>query len=338
MTRHLATIQTIMALDPIPDADAIEVAQVLGWHVVVKKGEHQVGDRVVYVETDSLLPKDNPEFDFLVSSNWRVKTRKMRGQVSQGICFPLSVLLSKYASEDDIEVGEDVTDALGIIKYEPPIPACLSGSMKGRFPSFVPQTDEERVQRLEDLLRQYEGTECVATEKLDGTSCTMYLKDGEFGVAGRTIEYLETEGNTYWQMARKYNVEKILRSLPSPCAVQGEIIGDGIQGNKYKLSKNERRFYIFNIFDINTYNYWHHDAVQVLCESRGLLSVDEVWRGTITSDIDALVEMSQGQSLLNPQIRREGIVFRPIEEIDDRLFGRVSFKAINPDFLLKYDE
>jgi RNA ligase (TIGR02306 family) len=336
--RNLATIQTIKALDPIPDADAIEVATVLGWHVVVKNGEFKVGDKVVYCEIDSVLPKDNPNFAFLWSSNWRVRTRRMRGQVSQGICFPLSILPHSLGYEYSAPDGEDVTDLLGIIKYEAPIPACLAGEMKGGFPSFVPKTDETRIQTLGGLLEKYSGLDCVATEKLDGTSCTMYLKDGELGVAGRNIEYLESESNTYWQMARKYNIEQVLRGIGANAALQGEIIGDGIQGNKYKLPKNERQFYVFNIYGIDKRQYLCQHSVDDMCDANDILHVPVVWRGNLVSDTDALVEMSKGASVLSPSTKREGIVIRPVHEIDDVSVGRVSFKAINPDFLLKYDE
>lgn len=161
--RKLASIQKIKALEPIPCADAIEKATVLGWQLVVKKGEFQVNDLAVYCEIDSILP-DWPAFEFLKPRGMRIRTVRLRGQISQGICFPLSVLPA------GVEVVEDAdcTDVLGIVKYEPPIPACLSGVMKGSFPSFIPKTDETRVQVLQPVLDAYAGERCVVTEKLDG--------------------------------------------------------------------------------------------------------------------------------------------------------------------------
>lgn len=146
--RKLASIQKIKDVQPIQGADTIEVASVLGWKVVVKKGEFQVGNLMVYCEIDSILP-EKPEFEFLRNKNFRIRTIRLRGQVSQGICFPLSVLPTNF----EIEEGKECTEVLEIIKYEPPIPASLSGIVKGTFPSFIPKTDETRVQVLQELLQ-----------------------------------------------------------------------------------------------------------------------------------------------------------------------------------------
>jgi len=171
--RKLASIQRIKAIEPIPNADAIVKATVLGWQVVVKKDEFTVGDFCVYAEIDSVFP-EKPEFEFLRNKHFRIRTVKMRGQISQGICFPLSIL------PQDIPIGEgyDVTEALGIVKYEPPIPSDLVGVVKGMFPSFIPKTDETRVQVLQELLDEHQGKACYVTEKVDGTSATFYIRDG----------------------------------------------------------------------------------------------------------------------------------------------------------------
>ncbi|MBP6640991.1 MAG: RNA ligase (ATP), partial [Bacteroidia bacterium] len=228
--RTLASIQRIKDLAPIPGADAIEKATVLGWQLVVKKGEFQIGDLAVYCEIDSLLP-DRPEFEFLKARGMRIRTIRLRGEISQGICFPLSVL----PAGTEIAEGADVTDILEITKYEPPIPASLAGVMKGGFPSFIPKTDETRVQVLQELLDKFTGTLCYVTEKLDGSSVTYYLKDDEFGVCSRNLELLESDENSLWKVARMLKVEEKLRALGGNHALQGEIVGEGIQGNLYKL-------------------------------------------------------------------------------------------------------
>jgi len=138
--RKLASIQRIKNLEPIAGADAIEKATVLGWQLVVKKGEFAIGDLCVYCEIDSRLP-DRPEFEFLKARGMRIRTVRLRGQISQGICFPLSIL-PVYT---DVQEDTDVTELLDITKYEPPIPAQLAGVAKGLFPSFIPKTDETRV-------------------------------------------------------------------------------------------------------------------------------------------------------------------------------------------------
>ena len=167
--RKLASIQTVNAVEPIPNADAIERLRILGWWVVVKKGEFQPGDKVVYCEIDSLLP-ERPEFEFLRASSFkpaqtdasgapvlpagfRIKTVKLRGQVSQGICFPLSILPADAPRDE----GADVTDHLGILKWEPPVPVGMGGRVKGGFPGFLPKTDETRVQVLEPVLQRHRG-------------------------------------------------------------------------------------------------------------------------------------------------------------------------------------
>ncbi|MDB5308575.1 MAG: ligase, partial [Gemmataceae bacterium] len=146
--RKLASIQVVNAVEPIPNADAIERVRVLGWWVVGKKGDFEKGDQVVYCEIDSLLP-ERPEFEFLRTSSFkpaqtdaagatiqptgfRIKTVKLRGQVSQGICFPLSVLPPGAPTGE----GEDVTDWLGVRKWEPPVPVGMGGKVKGGFPGL----------------------------------------------------------------------------------------------------------------------------------------------------------------------------------------------------------
>jgi RNA ligase (TIGR02306 family) len=170
--RKLASIQLIRSLEVIEGADAIEKASVLGWQLVVKKGEFQVGDLCVYCEIDSVMP-ERPEFEFLKPRGMRIKTIRLREQVSQGICFPLSILPDGIALEENT----DCTDILRITKYEPPIPACLSGVVKGKFPSFIPKTDETRVQVLQQLLSKYRGEKCYISEKLDGSSATFYINN-----------------------------------------------------------------------------------------------------------------------------------------------------------------
>lgn len=330
--RKLVSIQKVSEIHPIPGADAIEVAQVLGWKVVIKKGEFKVGDKVVYAEVDSVFP-DKPEFEFLRPVKFRIKTIKLRGQVSQGICFPLTILppglpLNQY------QVDDEVTDLLGVEKYEPPIPKEMQGVMKGEFPGFLRKTDETRVQVLQEELTRAKGDKYVITEKLDGTSTTFYLRGEDFGVCSRNIELLETEGNTFWDMAKKYDVEAKLRKLGRNLALQGETIGVGIQSNKYKL--DDKQFFLFNIYDIDAAGYVNHLELEELAKELELKLVPVVDKEFILIDnIDKLVEMAKGFSLLNKKTKREGYVLKKKEH---KTGEAVSFKAINPDFLLKYGD
>jgi RNA ligase (TIGR02306 family) len=351
--RKLASIQTVTSIEPIPNADAIERFRVLGWWIVGKKGEVRVGDRIVYCEIDSLLP-ERTEFEFLRSNcfkpalldgdtvlqraGFRIKTIKLRGQVSQGICFPLAIL----PQDRSYEVGDDVTDLLGIIKYEPPAPAGMSGMVKGPFPGFLPKTDETRVQVLEHVLQQYRGQTFFITEKLDGTSFTAFLRDDQFGLCSRNLWLDETDSsNLFVRLAQTLNLPEKLRRIRDNFgfqpAIQGEVIGPGIQKNKYGLGHVDLR--VFSLIDIDQYSLVDREIMLSAMEQAGLTSVPQLGEIVLGHTIDELVEMAIGRSQLNANAHREGLVFRPAQEVHEAtLGGRLSFKVINPQFLLKYDE
>ncbi|MFN0050343.1 MAG: RNA ligase (ATP) [Cytophagales bacterium] len=337
--RKLASIQKILALDPIEGADAIERATVLGWQLVVKKGEFNVGDLAVYCEIDSLMP-DVPIFEFLKVRQFRIRTIRLRGQVSQGICFPLSILPANF----DIFEDADCTEILGITKYEPPIPACLSGIIKGKFPSFIPKTDETRVQVLQKLLDKYKGDHCYITEKIDGSSVTYFINNGEFGVCSRNIEFLEDDSNSFWKVAKQMDVENKLRSLNRNIAIQGELFGENIQSNKLKIRGQIARFY--NAFDIDKFEYLSFDRLIEVFKKLDLPMVPILdVNYALENDIEAIIAKSTIKSQILPEVWAEGIVIRPLTEKIDLFLsnnnfnnGRVSFKAINPEFLIKYGE
>ena len=337
--RKLASIQKIIALDTIEGADAIEKATVLGWQLVVKKGEFKLGDLVIYCEVDSLMP-DKPEFEFLKPRGMRIRTIRLRGQISQGICFPLSMLPAGFKIIEDA----DCTDVFGIIKYEPPMPACLAGIAKGKFPSFIPKTDETRVQVLQKLLDKYKGEKCYITEKIDGSSATFYFNNSVFGVCSRNLELLEDAENSLWKIARELEIESKLSSVGYNIALQGELVGEGIQSNKLKLSGQTIR--IFNAFDIDKFEYLQYDSFIALTNKLELLTVPVITTNyELENDIGKIIKMATVKSVICPDVWAEGIVIRPLNErIDFTLQegnlvnGRISFKVINPEFLLKYGE
>ena len=249
MERKLATIRRIKEILPIEGADKIELAAVDGWRVVVAKDvQHKIGDLVIYCEIDSFLPI-REEFEFLRKSSYkkmgdqegfRLRTTKMKGQISQGLILPISVL---NPPDTNIYVqpfeGLDVTEMLDIVKYEPPILANLAGKVKGLFPSFLVKTDEERVQNIAveySALRFQSKHQFYVTEKLDGSSATFYINNGEFGVCSRNLELLETENNSFWKVARELKLEENLRALGKSICLQGELIGDGIVTGKDRKS------------------------------------------------------------------------------------------------------
>jgi len=333
--RKLASVQRVVAVEPIPGADAIERITVLGWHLVARKGEFLPGDPCVYVEIDSFLP-EKPEFEFLRPRGFRIRTIRLRGQVSQGIAFPLSVLGPPSLLPASIlthEEGTDVTVLLGIEKYEPPIPASIAGEIKGVFPGFLFKTDEPRCQSIPGVLDRHAGVRGYATEKLNGTSVTYYLKDGEFGVCSRNYELREDERNTLWLVARKGNIEGKLRRIPGNSALQAEVIGPGIQGNPYRLKHHEYR--AFNLFDIDR---GHYEDYRSFVETAQMLEIPTVpilpGEILLPACADDLVALAEGKSVLNPDAEREGIVWRPFEETRDPEIGRLSIKAISNRFLL----
>ncbi len=329
--RKLASIQRIKSLESIPDADAILKATVLGWELVVKKEEFQVGDLCVYCEIDSIMPKI-PTFEFLSARNFRIKTVRLRGQISQGICLPLHFLPADTIIEEDA----DVTEILGIEKYEPPIPANLSGEIEGFFPGFIPKTDETRIQVLQNLLDQYQNQLFYVAEKLDGSSVTYFVKNGIFGVCSRNYQIRETEKNTYWEVAKKEKIEEKLLALGGNWALQGELIGEGVQKNKYKI-KGQSVFF-FNIFDIDKYKYLDFEEFTQSIQKLALKSVPILDKDFILiNNIPDLVKKSIGKSVLEKNTQREGLVLRPLQEIYETAHGRVSFKVINPEFLLKFE-
>ena len=341
MERKLATIRKITDIRPIEGADKIEIATVGGWNVVVAKDvEHKVGNSVVYCEIDSFLPIKE-EFEFLRKSSYkkmgdqegfRLKTIRLRGQLSQGLILPISVVpITQFATGHDLPEGLDVTEMLGIVKYEPPIPAELSGKVKGQFPSFLRKTDEERVQNLVKEYEEYKLTskhQFYMTEKLDGSSATFYMNDGEFGVCSRNLELLETEGNTFWKVARDLKLEEKLRELGKNLCIQGELIGEGIQGNPYKIKGHTVRF--FNVFDIDSKTYY--GLPLFLATMQHGLKLDTVpFLTNLTMElpqtIDECLAFAEGKSQLNSNTEREGVVIRSLD-------NTISFKAISNKFLL----
>lgn len=356
--RKLASIQEILEINPIENADAIEVATVLGWKLVVKKNEFKVGDKVVYCEIDSLLP-ERPEFEFLRKNCYKapiegvhrggflVKTIKLRKQVSQGICFPLSILPPGTPTN----VDEDVSDALGIIKYEPPVSANLRGKVKGNFPSFIQKTDETRIQVLKKYFRIYDGKTFHMTEKLDGSSITIFAvkKDDEIEttVCSRNLALKQEDESSFTETVNKLGIlPKLVKAVEEfgydGLALQGELIGPGIQKNKYVLKETDIR--LFNMMDVDPSRPPKHLSFEDMKKISSFIGIEMVpYLGEFVvsegdTTVDKLVEQSRGKSVLNKNTHREGIVYRMADEEYDYGTGRISFKVINPDFLLKFTD
>lgn len=334
--RNLASVVRVLAVGAIPGADNIEVATVKGWKVVIKRGEFAVGDLAIYYEIDSFLPVTE-RFEFLRArcfrkmaggrEGFRLKTVKLRGQVSQGLLMPIPV---GHITDGAIEEGVDLTEELGIIKYELPIPAQLSGEAKGLFPNFVPKTDEERVQNYNSMGGvNLHGQNVYITEKLDGSSFTAYIRSGEFGICSRNLELKPSEGNAFWQAAVAMDLEVKFRAMGVDIALQGELIGPGVQGNRYGLKS--RAVYFFTGYYIGEGRRMGvSELVRVLSELRLSMVPIMEWGYVLPSEnlVEVMLGYAEGKSMLNPITEREGVVIRGLVE-------NFSFKAISNRYLLK---
>jgi RNA ligase (TIGR02306 family) len=334
--RKMATVQCIDDITPIEGADAIETAHIGGWTVVIRKGEFSKNEMIVFCEIDSWIPHKLAPFltkgkeprEYLGVPGERLRTVRLRKQLSQGLILPLSVLpVALY------HAGKDVSERLGIVKYEPPMPAELAGIARGNFPSFIPKTDQERVQNLSKSLVDWVAQDLrwEVTEKLDGSSMTVYYNNGEFGVCSRNLDLVESADNAFWKAANALNLREKLEYYKLNFAIQGELIGEGIQGNKYNLKGT--KFMVYDIWAIDEQKYL--TSIERRAISQGL-ALDHVpvfiyFMWLLTPSIDDILKAAEGESKLAP-IENEGLVFKCITNPD------LSFKAISNKFLEKNKE
>lgn len=338
--RKMATLREIDAILPIEGADAIEVAVVGGWNVVVKKNEFRPGMRAVYCEIDSWIPHKLAPFlskgkeprTFEGIEGERLKTIRLRGQLSQGLLLNLDHALP---GTNSYQIGDDVSEALGIIKWEKPMNAQLAGVCKGNFPSLIPKTDQERAQNLvkEIVSANEAGTKFEITEKLEGSSMTVYRIKGEFGVCSRNLDLKEDPNNAFWATAIAEDINAQMMSIDPywDWAIQGELIGPGIQGNIYKLNKPE--FRVFDIYDIQMGDYMKPEARRRLVDTMGLKHVPVlVANGSLydtlgITDIPQLLKFAEGKSVMGDvNTEREGLVFKEVN-------GGMTFKVISNSYL-----
>ena len=347
--RKLASIQRILDIKPIPDADAIEVATVQGWQVVVKKNDFRVGDLCVFFEIDSVLPM-RPEYEFLTKScyrhadwlpageGYRLRTIKLRKQLSQGLVLSFGIIPSTaYA---DLKEGDDVTELLGVVKWDPPLAACLAGQAKGYFPPFLQKSDQERVQNLRGAIEEVRSQdhEFEVTIKMHGSSCTTYIKDGEVGICSRNLELKINDANadnSFIRAARQTGLFDALRAYDKNMSVVAELMGPGIHQNRENLK--DVQLFVFDIFNIDRQEYLSPvDRLHVFNQLRQKGFVGEhvpilhervkLPDGEI---VPALLQMAEGPSLNH--LVREGVVWKSHHT-------QFSFKAISNSFLMKEKE
>jgi RNA ligase (TIGR02306 family) len=337
--RELVTVRRISGLSPIPGADAIELAHVDGWDVVVKKAQFRVGDLAAYYEIDSFLPIQ-PVYEFLRKNSYRkltdgtegfrLKTIRLRGQLSQGLLMPLGEVVPQDALP--LAEGIDITSDIGVIKWEPSVPVHISGEMKGNFPTdLFPKTDEIRIQncsRIWEYMRRSKGW--YGREKLDGTSISMYWDGETFGVCSRNWALKEDDAHPAWSIAKEYDIPAYLASQTSRYALQGELIGPGIQKNRYKRNKPEWR--LFSVYDIFRRCYVDETEFMAIADGLGVPTCPLIYKMDYLPDSPKdVLKMSETESAIYPGVEVEGIVWRSYRDRE----RDYSFKAINNNFLLK---
>lgn len=336
--RKLASIQVIEEIKQIEGADRIQAYRVQGWEVVDAVGKYQVGDKVVFCEVDSwvptelapLLSKGKEPREYNGVKGERLRTVKLRGQLSQGLLLPLSVL--DHVESELIE-GLDVSYPLNIQKWEPVLPACLTGVARSTFPADVPKTDQLRIQNLKDFYQLLSQHTWEVTEKLHGSSSTFYLDvDSDFHVCSRNLDLKFDEQNAYWKVALMYDVEQKMKAHKlEGYAIQGELIGEGLNGNQYKTTLD---FYVFDVYDVNKAQYLNAEQRVKLCYDLGLKHVPclhEQYVAKMGDTKDTLLAYAEGKSMLNGS-EREGLVFKSIQNPD------VSFKVVSNRWLIKTGE
>lgn len=365
--RSLVHIERIHTIVPIEGADKIEIVKLLDWQMVAKRGEFKVGDLGVFHEVDCIVPA-KPEYEFLASRNYKIKTAKFLKNLSQGLVLPLSILPPGNYKE-----GQDVTELVGAIhmdkesrvnfelekkkknkllkflfKYKifRSILMPFFQKEKGKWPEFIAHTDEENVQAVFSRVKRDFGSETFyVTEKIDYQSATFFTRTVEknyfgfkakkkiFGVCSRTIWKKTPDGSLWWKIAEKFNIEKILRKYDFDLTIQGEQGDLSVQKNKYKITESD--FWVFNIIRNSDNYHYSLEEMEAFCKENGLKFVPVLDRNyKLPETVLELLDYSKGKSVLNKDTEREGVVIRLIRD------GKklVSFKVRNPDFLMKWDE
>lgn len=340
--RKLASICKITNLIPIEGCDKIQLAQIKGWKCIIKIDEFKEGDLGIYFEIDSVVDKDDPTFQFL-NGKYRIKTMKMRGVLSQGLLLPLSCLVSRGHDISNLQEGDNVTDLMGVTKYieleeidqyvgKPGIKRCT-------FPSFCPKTDEIRLQSEPSLLNKIVGRNIVITRKEDGSSGTFSFKDGKFSIHSRNTTLEEPDPGTtqYFFVKDKFDIERKMTDLGLNIAIQGEVVGPKINGNRMKLTEYDYR--VFNIYDIDNQSYMLWQDVMNICKTLELNTVPVIYEGiadVLDLTVDGFLELAKKQMYVTDKdpkkcVLAEGIVIKTIDN-----GSRISFKVVSNEYLLKH--
>lgn len=346
--RQLASIQRIWNIEPIEGADRIELAHVLGWQCVVNKGQFKSGDIGVYFEIDSFLPM-KPQFEFLRSSSYkktdvmgegfRLCTMAFRGQISQGLLLPVSMFPEIKMS---MNVGDDVTEVLGVRKWEIEEMATTGGTVIGTLPHDIPHTDEQRVQACPDLISEFAGRQYYISTKMDGSSHSIGIDEDGIHITGHNFEYKDDGKSGFYEFVKTSKIDQRVidyaknHSLTT-FTVQGEFCAPGIQKNRLRLKKPE--WYVFTI-RVNGQRVGL-SQMQSICDALKLqiVPIEEVDYDLPSHypTVESLLARADGEYPNGG--RKEGIVIRPVDPVYSKtISASLSMKVVNNKYLLKNGE
>ena len=372
MSTFTVPIVTVKEVIKHPNADSLDLITFneIGWRCVDKLGVRKPGDKVVYIPIDSMVDTKREEFAFLApkakpDGRFRIRTVKLRGEVSQGLIVDCPAALRTEMTDQTPEPGEliinpvmfpvvglDCSYHFDIKKYEPQeYGHTLSANQKGFYPSWLPKTDAERYQNFNRDIEQERSTVFGASLKLDGTSMTVFedldREDDVIGVCSRNFELYEKDatggGNIYWQTARSQDLITKLQDMRrflrcKKIALQGELCGPGIQGNKMGLDKVT--FFLFDIYTVDdtSSGYVNYAKFMEYANLFQLQTVPVLWVETLENKLGFPFDFSFISDLKYPNgTPAEGVVFVSAQEKYVGKLGRLKFKFINPTFLLKYE-
>lgn len=330
----IATIEKVLAVRDHPNGEKLSLVTILGWQVVAKRGEFKPGDLVVYIEPDSIV-EERPEYEFLRSRNFRVKLIKLRGEVSQGLLFPLSAFQWPVAI-DEGWIGKSVATEIGARHYEKPAPGALIGDVAGPFPSFLVKTDEMNLRSYPQVIEELRGRECYITVKMDGTSISYFYHEGVFGACSRNYTVSLTENSALTKIAQRYGLQEKLASCGKSVAIQAELFGPGIQANR--MAASDLDMAIFNLYFIEERRYASFKELQAFTKDNNLPSASLIWQGAFAFTLEDLIEKANALRYSN-NAPAEGLVIRPTEEsYSPTLEGRLSVKVVSEKFLQEFAE
>jgi hypothetical protein len=354
---NLASVQRVVKISPIEGADAIETATVLGWEVVIKKGEYKVGDLCCYIQIDTVVP-EKPEYEFLRERKFRVRTIKLRKQISQGLIVPLP--------NGDWSEGDDLTQVIGVKKWEKvdnnpqryekrrkpktwygrllynlkynflykAFPFLLKKERSDFPKGLVSITDEERIQNMPRVLETHAGKTFVVSYKLDGSSITIihnkFLGRSKYRICSRRFE-LHGKDNDWYKVFDNTNFKRHIKTLvkyygTNDIIVQGEAIGK-FNGNHHNLKSDEIK--LFNIY-VNGKRINQREFIEV-CRANYIPHCPMYKEVVLNHTLPEILKMSEIKDILNLQVEAEGLVWRCVED-------NLSFKVINNKYLLKNNE